>query len=377
MTRRPRLLILSFSPIVGDARVLKQVRHFATLYELTTCGYGVAPEGVANHIRIPDEVPANDLYGRFVTLRLYTRAYWRISAVAWCREHLVGGAWDVILANDVETVPLALSLEPRAGVHADLHEYSPTLHSNHAGWKKRIQPYYEWLCRTHVSRAQSWTTVSEGLARQYEKDFGFAPSVVINAAPYADLAATAPSTPIRLVHSGACLRKRNLVALVDAVAQATNPVTLDFFLTPNDPPYLAELNDRARDVPGVTVHPPVPYDALVETISGFDVGVFVQPPTTFSLEWSLPNKLFDYVQARLGILIGPSKEATRFVEEYSLGIVAENFSAEATARAIERLTPELVAEYKSNAASAAHALSAEQQSGAWDRAIRNLVGAVE
>ncbi|MEK8228005.1 hypothetical protein NKG05_20820 [Oerskovia sp. M15] len=42
---RPRLLILSFSPIVNDARVLKQVEEFREDYEVTTCGYGEAPAG--------------------------------------------------------------------------------------------------------------------------------------------------------------------------------------------------------------------------------------------------------------------------------------------------------------------------------------------
>ena len=42
---KPKLLILSFSPIASDARVLKQVDLFAEDYEVTTCGYGPAPAG--------------------------------------------------------------------------------------------------------------------------------------------------------------------------------------------------------------------------------------------------------------------------------------------------------------------------------------------
>ena len=39
-----KLLIISFSPIARDARVLKQVRLFTPKYEVTTCGFGPAPE---------------------------------------------------------------------------------------------------------------------------------------------------------------------------------------------------------------------------------------------------------------------------------------------------------------------------------------------
>ena len=51
----PRLLILSFSSIAGDARVLKQVRLFAERYEVTTCGFGPTPEGVAEHLELAPE----------------------------------------------------------------------------------------------------------------------------------------------------------------------------------------------------------------------------------------------------------------------------------------------------------------------------------
>jgi len=373
VTSVPRLLILSFSPIAGDARVLKQVRHFSKHYDVVTCGYGESPAESAEHIRIPDTARQNDLDGRLITLHQYRLAYWRLGAVRWCRANLPRGDWDAIIANDVETVPLALSLAATKGVHADLHEFSPRLHSNLAAWKRRIQPYYEWLCRTYVAKASSWTTVSGGLARQYQLDFGFLPELAINAAPYTELSAGAVTSPIRLVHSGVCLRARNLIALVDAVEASTTPLTLDFYLTANDPAHLAELRARAAEVPGVTVHDPVPYEHLLETINRFDVGVFALPPATFNSEWALPNKLFDFVQARLGVVIGPSKEMVRYVEEYSLGLVTDGFDAPSIAAVLDTLTPENVAAMKASSDAAAGVLSAESQVAVWDVAVAAIV----
>ncbi|MGO3482613.1 MAG: glycosyltransferase family 1 protein, partial [Cellulosimicrobium funkei] len=71
---RPRLLILSFSPIASDARVLKQVHAFQDDYQVTTCGYGPAPGGV-EHLRIPDDVRADDTKFRLLAARLYRAAY--------------------------------------------------------------------------------------------------------------------------------------------------------------------------------------------------------------------------------------------------------------------------------------------------------------
>jgi hypothetical protein len=369
---QPRLLIISFSPIASDARVLKQVEYFSTRYRVTTCGYGEAPRGVERHIRIPDTALANDLNGRYITLRRYGAVYRRIGAVAWCLRELRAGEWDIVLANDVETVPIALRLRPALGVHADLHEYSPRLKEEIPAWRKRIKPFYDWLCRRYVARADSWTTVSGGLAGEFAREFGFEPTVVTNAAPYAELKPGGVGSPIRLVHSGACLRNRNLAALIEGVATSSARVTLDLYLAPNDPGYLDELRNRAGQLEGVTVHDAVPYRDLVTTLNGFDVGVHILPPVNFNNEWALPNKLFDYVQARLGVIVGPSKEMRSYVEDRGIGAVSADFSSDGFAVVLDDLDPRVVDGWKKASDASARELSAEAQVEIWGAAIARL-----
>jgi len=367
------LLILSFSPIAGDARVLKQVAEFAPDFDVVTCGYGPAPEGVVEHIRIPDEVRADDLDGRLITLHLYRRAYWSLGAVKWSLAALAGRLWDVVLANDVEAVPVALRLRSRAGVHADLHEYSPLLHEENPAWKRRISPYVSWVCRRYLPRVASATTVSRGLQREYAAQFGVHTELVTNAAPYADVAPSPVHDPIRLVHSGACLRNRALHETIAGVAEATG-VSLDLYLTPNDPRYLQELKDAAELTSGrVRVLDPVPYAQLGETLRGYDVGVHVLAPTNFNNRWALPNKLFDYVQARLGVLIGPTPEMAEFVTEHGIGVVAGGFGAQDIAQALGALTPDDVSGFKRAAAACASEVSAQTQTRVWRSAVERLV----
>lgn len=370
---KPKLLILSFSPIVGDARVLKQVQLFSERFDVTTCGYGEAPAGVSEHLRIPDDRLSYDLYGRYITLRQYRAVYGRLGAVRWCRENLRPGSWDVVFANDVETVPLALELKAPAGVHADLHEYTPRMKEHNLAWKQKISPYFEWLCRKYVAKANSWTTVSGGLAREYQSVFGFEPGLVTNAAPFQDRQPTAVDEPVRLVHSGACLRDRNLIDMLEGVAQTTRPVTLDLFLTKNDPAYHAEIVARAAQLPGVTVHEPVPYAELADALARYDVGVFILKPINFNYEWALPNKLFDFVQARLGVVVGPSAEMAGVVREYGLGTITDDFSPEALARALDELHPAAIGQWKRASHDAAHELSAERQVIGWVSAVDKLL----
>jgi len=372
MTARPSLLIVSFSPIASDARVLKQVRLFAGRYDVTTLGYGPRPDGVVEHLQVPGELASRPPHPRLLVARAYSLLYRRTPEVAWARAALRGRRWDVVLADDVETVPLALATKPRGGVHADLHEFSPRLHEENAGWARWVRPYIVWMCRRHVRRADSWTTVSGGLAREYEKDFGFRPTLVTNAAPYVEAEPHPTGSPVRLVHSGACLRNRHLDVLVDAVERSGADVELHLYLTPNDPGHLAELAARAEQVANVVVHAPVPYDELAATLRGYDVGVHVLPPVSFNNAWALPNKIFDYVQARLGVVVGPSPEMAEVVRSTGIGTVTADFSATALAETLRELNPRQVDAWR--AASHAHAreLSAEEQEHGWADAVDAL-----
>lgn len=371
---RPSLLIISFSVLDADARVLKQIREFSPRYDVTTVGYGAAVSGPVEHISIPDGLSHADLNGRLITLHRYRSAYWHLPAMAWVRDRLKGRRFDAILANELESMPLALVLKPERGIHLDLHEYTPLLNAEHDAWRRRIKPYHEWMARRYAVRASSWSTVSGGLVRAYEENFGFRPALVTNAAPFAEFEPSPVGSTIRLVHSGACLRNRQLMTMLDAVALSDADVTFDLYLTPNDPPYLAELRARAAEIPGVTVHDPVPYAQLIETLNAYDVGVHLLSPTNFNNMWALPNKLFDFVQARLGVLIGPSPEMAERVEQYGLGAVADDFTAAALAARMDELTPSAVTEYKAHANAHARELSAEAQVEVWARLLADLSG---
>lgn len=373
---KPTMLILSFSPIANDARVLKQVEEFRQDYVVTTCGYGEVPEGVARHIRIPDDVLHNVLNDRYIRAHAYRLSYWTLWSVAWVRRNVPRRAFDVILANDVEAVPVALALKPAKGVHADLHEYSPLLHEDWEGWRKKITPYVEWICRTYVVKAASWTTVSGGLAREYERNFGFRAELVTNAAPYVDARPRPVERPIRLVHSGAALQDRRLDDLVTGVMLSTSGATLDLFLTPNQPAFVEHLAERAASSGGrVRMNDPVPYSRLAETLQQFDVGVHLLAPTNFNNRWALPNKLFDYVQARLGVIIGPSPEMADVVGRYGLGVVTDGFTPEDLAATLDAVMPEDVAAWKRASHEHAAELSAESQVAVWRRAIAAIAGA--
>ncbi|KQV25471.1 hypothetical protein [Yonghaparkia sp. Root332] len=373
MPGRPLVLILSFSPIGSDARVLKQLELAREVADVVTCGYGDAPAGVVEHVRIPDDRKILPLRPKLLVLRLRTLALHRAPAIAWVRSALAGRRFDAVIVNELEAAPVGLSI-PSAGGHLlDLHEYTPRLHDDSAGWRRYLQPLFESTARRWLPRASAVTTVGARIAQEYARLSGVTPDLVVNAAPFADRRPTEVGEPIRLVHSGACLRRRGLLELVEAVESTSTPVTLDLYLMPNDPGLLGELRELAAASDRVTVHDPVPYARLVDTLNGYDIGVHVLPPVTVNNEWALPNKFFDYVQARLGVIVGPSPEMARYAVEHGLGLVTAGFSAADLASTLDSLTLEQVRSLKEAAHRAAAPLSSEHAMGAWRDALRTML----
>jgi hypothetical protein len=258
-------------------------------------------------------------------------------------------------------------------VIVDMHEYAPRQEEESAIWRLLIAPYYRWVCRVLLPKAAAVVTVGEGIANEYRREFGIESTVVVNATPFHDLKPGTVGAPIRLVHSGSAAPARRLDILIDGVRASTADVTLDLFLV-GDEAVLAGLRESAAGDPRIRFNAPVAYRDLVRTLNGFDMGVHLLPAINFNHRWALPNKFFDYVQARLGVIIGPSPEMARYVDEHGFGVVLPDFEPASLARAIDALTPDAVAGYKKAAASAARAVSSESQAATWDELIPRVLG---
>ena len=375
---KPSLLIISFSDISKDARVLKQVREFVTTYDVTTCGFGEAPIDGVEHLRVdPSPAEARGVLAKAVTavdllmsrLGRFGGTYWHIPYVAEATRMLRGRTFDVALANDVDTVPIAIRTVGASRVHADLHEYFPGLFDASTVLGRRQNSYLAWLVRRYASRAGSSTTVSGGIAAAYAA-FGLSCDVATNATPLADLSPTPVAEPIRLVHSGIAQVSRELELTMSAVAASTSDVTLDLFLMPNDPVYLDRLRALAGELgPRIRVRDPLPQSQLVTGLNDYDIGVFVLPPTSFNNANALPNKFYDFVQARLGIIVGPTPDMAALVREHALGAVTEDFTVDSIRAVLDSLTPEAVVGWKKHSDASAGTLSAASQVAVWARAL--------
>jgi glycosyltransferase involved in cell wall biosynthesis len=126
------------------------------------------------------------------------------------------------------------------------------------------------------------------------------------------------------------------------------------------PDYIESLKKMAASFDNIKFLPPVGTNEIAAFTNQFDVGIYSLPPTNFNNKYALPNKFFEFIQARLAVVIAPSPEMARIVREFDLGLVAEDFSPESMAAAIKTLTPEKIDHFKAQANKHAYELSAEK-----------------
>ena len=377
------ILVLVLSDLRRDARVRRQIQALQHTYTVTVVCFNGDSSPDYELITIP---PTKLTFFRkavasiFLLLRLFSIAH----RILHDYHHLLTRQlarrnFDLIIANDVETLPLAFSFPGNPKVIFDAHEYAPRHFEDKVMWRIFFQAFNTWLCRKYIPLTSGMMTVGKGLAREYKKHFGVDPVVVMNANNYADLQPSEiPADKIRLVHVGIATPSRQLELMINMMPFLDDRFTLDLFLlTPGFASkktrgYIDDLKQVSERFSTVRILPPIKGTEVVKTINQYDMGVFLLPPVNFNYENTLPNKLFDFIQARLAIAVGPTPEMAEIVKRYNLGVVSEDFSPESLAKKIQQLTREDILTFKINSGVAAKDLNAEKNAVI----IQNLVSGI-
>ena len=195
----------------------------------------------------------------------------------------------------------------------------------------------------------------------YKAYTGANATVITNASYYQDLNPSEVSEDrIKMVHHGAAMRSRKLELMIEMMNFTDDRFFLDLILTGNDPGYLHHLKKLAEPNKRIRFIEPVNASSLCKYTNSYDLGIFLLPPTNYNYLHALPNKFFEFIQARLGIVISPNPEMKLLLETHHLGVVSENYSPLAMAKRINELTPQQITQFKKNVDVASKKLTAEE-----------------
>ena len=156
--------------------------------------------------------------------------------------------------------------------------------------------------------------------------------------------------------------ERGIEVMIETMDYVDSRFHLDLMLVANyQQDYLQQLEQMVKTRNNVRILSPVPFEEIIPFTSRYDIGFYILKPANFNHLYALPNKFFEFIQARLMVAIGPSPEMARLVKQYDLGIIAKDFSAKEMAKSLNALTKEQILQYKENANQTAKILNAEKE----------------
>jgi len=278
--------------------------------------------------------------------------------------------YDVVVLHDLDFLPW---VSKRRGeltdgpVLVDLHEYFA---SQGIGFVYRLlfARYGRWLLGFIKDPAITIrTTVADGIADLYADRLGVPRPVVIrSAARYADLEPSpVDDARIMLLHHGKADLGRGQKLLLDAFHRLDDRFRLVLMLVGSDREISILRGHPAVASGRVEFRPPVTMVDVPGAINDCDVEIIFFPPKTENLLHALPNKFFEALQGRLGLVIGRSPEMLRIVDEIGNGVVVPDWTEDSLAATLNGLGGDQVRELKAASHRAAGRYSDEREGAAF------------
>ena len=374
-----KALLLSFSPLDKDPRVLRQAAFLRDDYAVTAAGFGAACSAFPKFIGIESE-PTSSLFKATQAIKLklhhFEDYYWSQPHVADAWGKLKKLQFDVIVANDLSSLPLAirLSRKNKARIVLDVHEYEPRHFEGSWVFDFFFRPFWHYVAKTYAREAHAMSTVCHGISELYRQEYDLRSEVITNA-PFLSEIPPSPVDPdsIKIIHHGICNRYRGLDNMIRLMNELDERFSLDLMLVKTDDRSFAELERLAADTPRVSIIPPVQFEEIIPTLNKYDIGLCMFPPNTLTLQFALPNKFFEFIQAKLCTCTWPSLEISKIISSTECGVVADDFDISTMAAAINGLHNEDIQLHKKNAAKAAAEYCAENNQDIMGKLVDNAL----
>lgn len=234
---------------------------------------------------------------------------------------------DILVANDLDTLPANYLASVFKGVPLvyDSHElFTEVPELDHNAFAKKTWLRLErWI----VPKLRYAVTVNASIAGILEQRYGV-PFMVLRNMPYryvptgkksrAELGLPADRRIIILQGSGINVR-RGAEEAVEAMKYLQVPALLLIVGNGDVIPVLKETVDREHLQDRVLFKPRMPYAELMQYTANADLGITLDKGDNLNYLYSLPNKIFDYIQAGIPVLSSRLPELERIVDTYGIG----------------------------------------------------------
>lgn len=354
------IAIICLTPFYKEPRVIRTIQALKSNYNLlifsdgssyeefksiNIAKYNIDYEFVYNKNKVISKLQSLFLKIRnekFPSVLYFQKKYWHNRSEA--QKLIQRSKFDLVIAHGIYALPLISGLNCKKIFNA--HEYYLKELEDNAVWLKYTMPYYQYILNNYLKECDLIFAVNKPIGEEYSKIYGVNYEEITNATDFVELNPSEVKSEISIIHHGAAIRNRQLELMIECVNQLPDKYTLTLMLVKTDELYYNELLKYKSNK--IKFIEPVEVSAIAKSINHFDIGLFILPPVNYNWLNALPNKLFEFIQARLALAVSPNPLMKEIVNENQIGIVAKDYSAESMASSIASLSIAQILEFKKN-----------------------------
>ena len=276
----------------------------------------------------------------------------------------------LLLSNDLDTILPNYFISRLKGIKMvfDSHEYfteTPELVN-----RPKVQRVWKRIEGFVVPKLDEMITVCDSIADLFREKYGVKVHVIRNIPPRKALPPKGdkaelglPTDKHLLVLQGSGINiQRGAEELVQAMAQLDDCFLM--IIGGGDVlPVLKQMVEDLNIADRVRFFPRMPYQQMMAFTQLAELGFCLDKDTNLNYRFSLPNKLFDFIQAGVPIVASHLTEIEKIIRQYDLGLFIENHEPATIAATIrEALSDEARREqWKQNLSVAARDLCWENE----------------
>ncbi len=282
--------------------------------------------------------------------------------------------FDLIICHHPDSLEIAekLKRKNKCKIIFNAHEIYPYEFEFDKEWMNRNFKRLDHILTKYLPNFDAVFSVNKEISDFYSSRYKCKTVTVHNSKAYKNLQPSQSKTPIRIIHHGGAMPQRKLELMADAVLACNGKYELTFMLMSTNNDYLKTLKHKYEPL-GIIFVEPVEYSQIIEAINQYDVGLYILPNDTINHELALPNKVFEFIQAKLALVTSPNAAIKNLILKYHLGIVSKEFTAESMAETLNNLTVNDIERFKSKAKEFSKELSSEKDEERILNTVKNLI----
>ncbi len=277
---------------------------------------------------------------------------------------------DCLLSNDLDTLlpSFLISKLKKTKLIYDSHEYFTEVPE--LVGRPKVQKVWRSIEEFVLPKMKEMITVNESIANLFREKYGIKVHVIRNIPMRKMLPEPASREELKLpenkhilILQGSGINvHRGSEELVAAMKYLDNCILLIIGGGDVLPVLKKEVADNKYD-DRVLFFPRMPYKNMMAITQLADIGFTLDKDTNLNYRFSLPNKLFDYIQAGVPVIASHLPEIERIIRDYNIGAFIDNHKPENIAKTIKDVISDekSLATWKNNLNFAAHDLCWENE----------------